>query len=436
VSGFSPIAEPAVWPHHGIVNAEEHWLKGPWRRDVEHRLLGGVASGIAARTNVDVQYVRLAFIIAALFGGFGVAVYVIAWLLVPATDEPTTIGAKALNDTQGIALAAGLGSIVIAVLVVVSFAGAGWIGSLAWPLVITVAGLVLLSRNAPAAEQATLRGLVDPLVGFTGDTTRRMTGLRVSIAAVLIVVGLVLLLVGHARAALLVPLAGVALVIAAIVVVLGPWWLGLTRDLVTERQARVRAEERADMAARVHDSVLQTLALIQRHADDPQQVIQLSRAQERELRSWLFDGRPPGSLGDDSTTLAAGIRLIQAEVEAQHHVSVETVIVGDCPLDNGLAALLGAAREATVNAAKWSGAPVVSLFCEVEPGGVTLFVRDRGTGFDPDAVPSDRKGLAESIRGRIARNGGTANVRSAPGEGTEVSLTMPRAAGVGQPAGA
>ena len=173
---------------------------------------------------------------------------------------------------------------------------------------------------------------------------------------------------------------------------LGPWWLGLTRDLVTERQARVRAEERADMAARVHDSVLQTLALIQRHADDPQQVIQLARAQERELRSWLFDGRPPGSLGDESTTLAAGVRLIQAEVEAQHHVSVETVIVGDCALDDELIALLGAAREATVNAAKWSGAPVISIFCEVEPAGVTLFVRDRGRASIPARFPPTARG--------------------------------------------
>ena len=318
---------------------------------------------------------------------------------------------------------------------VVSFAGAGWIGTLAWPLVITVVGIVLLWRNAPPDEQATLRGLVDPVLGFAGGTSRGRTVLRSSIAIVLLAGGLTMLLFGHAKAALLLPLAGVVLVIAAVVLVLGPWWLRITRDLVTERQARVRAEERADMAARVHDSVLQTLALIQRRADDPQQVIQLARAQERELRSWLFDGRPPGSLGDDSTTLAAGLRLIQTEVEAQHHISVETVIVGDCALDDDLIALLGAAREATVNAAKWSGAPVISIFCEVEPTDVTLFVRDRGRGFDAGAVPPDRKGLAESIRGRIARHGGTANVRSALGEGTEVSLTMPRTA-VGQAASA
>jgi len=176
----------------------------------------------------------------------------------------------------------------------------------------------------------------------------------------------------------------------------------------------------------VHDSVLQTLALIQRRADQPQQVVALARAQERELRSWLFDGRPPGSIDKEAMTLADGVRLIQQEVEAQHGVAVEIVMVGDCPLDDDLAALLAAAREATVNSVKWSGAGVVSLFAEVEPAEVSVFVRDRGKGFDPETVPADRKGLAESVRARMARRGGNAAIRSAPGEGTEVSLTMPR----------
>jgi signal transduction histidine kinase len=183
----------------------------------------------------------------------------------------------------------------------------------------------------------------------------------------------------------------------------------------------------------VHDSVLQTLALIQRRADDPQQVVQLARAQERELRSWLFDGRAPGSMDDAGLTLAGGVRIIQREVEAQHGVAVEAVTVGDCDLDDDLAALLAAAREATVNAVKWSGASVVSIFAEVEPAEVSLFVRDRGRGFDPRAVPGDRKGLAESVHARMNRRGGSATVRTTQGEGTEVSLTMPRAAGERQP---
>jgi signal transduction histidine kinase len=187
------------------------------------------------------------------------------------------------------------------------------------------------------------------------------------------------------------------------------------------------------MAARVHDSVLQTLALIQRRAAEPQQVVQLARAQERELRSWLFDGRAPGSMDGRGLTLATGVRLIQQEVEAQHGIAVEAVTVGDCEVDDDLSALLAAAREATVNAVKWSGAEVVSLFAEVEPGEVAVFVRDRGRGFDPAAVPDDRKGLTESVHARMARHGGSAVVRSVRGEGTEVSLTMPRDAGAPQP---
>jgi signal transduction histidine kinase len=179
--------------------------------------------------------------------------------------------------------------------------------------------------------------------------------------------------------------------------------------------------------------VLQTLALIQRRADDPQQVVSLARASERELRSWLFDGRAPGSLEGLATTLAGGVRLIQQEVEAQHGIVVEAISVGDCELDADLSALLAAAREATVNAAKWSGAGAVTLFAEVEPDAVSVFIRDRGRGFDPEAVPQDRKGLAESVHARMARRGGSATVRSAPGKGTEVALTMPRTAGQREP---
>ncbi|HEY2312530.1 MAG TPA: histidine kinase, partial [Streptosporangiaceae bacterium] len=225
---------------------------------------------------------------------------------------------------------------------------------------------------------------------------------------------------------LLRPLAGVLLLVGGIAAALGPWWMRIARDLVAERQARIRAEERAEIASRVHDSVLQTLALIQRRAGDSHQVVQLARAQERELRAWLFDGRPPGSIDGQAATVADAVRLIQQDIEAQHGMPVDAVTVGDCDLDDDLTAMLAAGREATVNAAKWSGADVVSLFAEVEPESVSLFVRDRGRGFDPAAVPGDRKGLAESVHARMARRGGVVTVRSAPGEGTEIGLTMPR----------
>jgi len=403
------------------------------RRGREDRLAGGVAAGVAARTGFDVTVVRTVFVLASLLGGFGAAAYVLAWLLVPADGGDSNIAREALTDRRGIALAAGLGSLLVVVLLIASALGAAWLGNLAWPLVISVAGIVLIWRNAPADEQALMRRLAEPLPGLTDGNRRSGTVLRLSFAALLLAGGLIALLSGNESIAVLRPLGGVALVIAAIVVVLAPWWLRIARDLVVERQARVRAEERADMAAQVHDSVLQTLALIQRRAGEPQQVIQLARAQERELRAWLFDGRAPGSIDRQGMTFAAGVRLIQQEVEAQHRVAVEAVTVGDCELDDDLSALLAAAREATINAVKWSGAEVVSIFAEVEPAEVSLFVRDRGRGFDPESVPGDRKGLAESVHARMARRGGSAAVRSAQGEGTEVSLTMPRAAGERQP---
>ena len=391
-----------------------------------------MAAGLAARTGVDVMIVRLVFVLATLVS-VGAAAYVLAWLFIPMAGEDRTIASKALTDRRGIALAAALGSLLIVMLVLASVLGASWIGNLAWPLVIGVAGLALIWRNAPAEEQETMRRLAEPLLGaggaklgLTGKGKRSATVVRALLAGVLLISGLALLLRGHAGAELLRPLGGLILVVAAIMVLLGPWWLRIARDLVVERQARVRAEERADMATRVHDSVLQTLALIQRNASEPQQVVKLARAQERELRSWLFDGQAPGSVRGAALTLASGVRLIQQEVEAAYGVTVEAITVGDCELDDDLDAVLAAAREATVNAAKWSGSSEVSLFAEAEPAEVSLFVRDRGCGFDPAAVPGDRKGLAESVFARMRRRGGSATVRSAPGEGTEVSLHMPR----------
>jgi len=371
------------------------WTRGtgPLRRAREDRLVGGVAAAIAARIGRDVTTVRIILVVAAVLSwGFVAGAYVIAWLLIPMAGARHSLASRALADRRGLGLVAALWSMLIVLGVLASAFKAGWLGSLLWPLAVVGTGLIL----------------------------------RLTVAVILLAGGIAALQSAHENVALLRPLAGVALLISAVVVLLGPWWLRIARDLVVERQARVRAEERADIATRVHDSVLQTLALIQRRADQPQQVVALARAQERELRSWLFDGRPPGSI-DEAMTLAGGVRLIQQEVEAQHGVAVEIVMVGDCPLDDDLAALLAAAREATVNAVKWSGAGVVSIFAEVEPKEVSVFVRDRGKGFDPETVPADRKGLAESVRARMARRGGQATIRSAPGEGTEVSLTMPRA---------
>jgi len=428
------VEHPAPW-HRGpswLRNRDGHG--GPLRRDPADRLGGGVAAGVATWRGFNVTTIRIAFVLATLIStGYFVPAYVLAWLLIPAAGEDASIASKARSDTSGIRLAVGLASLLVFVLVVAGALNDGWFSGWAWPQVVSLAGLVLIWRNSSPQEQATLRHLVEPLGAAAGagardegQNRRRRSILRLAVAGVLVIGGAGWLFSARESLDLLQPLGGVVLVIAGIVLLLGPWWLRIARDLVLERQARVRAEERADIAAQVHDSVLQTLALIQRRADDPQKVIQLARLQERELRSWLFEGRAPNET--DDLTVGAGVRQIQQDVESRYGVPVEAVTVGECELDDNLTALLAAAREATVNAAKWSGASVISLFAEVEPTEVSLVVRDRGTGFDPAAVPADRKGLAESVHGRMTRRGGTVTVTSAPGEGTKVSLKMPRAA--------
>jgi signal transduction histidine kinase/phage shock protein PspC (stress-responsive transcriptional regulator) len=437
------VEDPARWQRgHDQFGPWGHWHRGPFglrrrghggplRRDPAERLAGGVASGVAAWRGLNVTTVRIVFVLIALVsGGFCVPFYVAAWLLIPAAGEDSSIGSRARSDSAGIALAAGLASLLAFVLFVGGVFNDGWFAGWAWPQTVTVAGLALIWRNASPDEQATLRRLAEPLgaagAGRPGRPGRR-SAIRLGVAALLIFGGAGWLASAHESLALLRPLGAVLLVIAGIVLLLGPWWLRIARDLVLERQAKVRAEERADISAQVHDSVLQTLALIQRRADDPQKVVWLARMQERELRSWLFEGRAPGEAEADMT-FAAGVRQIQQDVEARYGVPVEAVTVGDCELDENLNALLAAAREATVNAAKWSGAGVISLFAEVEPDSVSLVVRDRGKGFDPSSVPADRKGLAESVHGRMARRGGTADVVSAEGEGTKVTLRMARPA--------
>jgi signal transduction histidine kinase len=210
-------------------------------------------------------------------------------------------------------------------------------------------------------------------------------------------------------------------ILVGIALATAPLWRRLLDQRAAERTAVIRSEERAAVAAHLHDSVMQTLALIQRHAEDPAVVGRLARSQERELRAWLYE--PTVATGGTWAGLVA--RLV-SEVEADHDVTVEPVVVGDLPVDEAVATLGQAAKEAVVNAAKHSGAASVSLYSEVTPSSVTVYVRDRGTGFDPDSVPPDRRGLRDSVIGRLTRLDGTATVRSAPGEGTEVELCLPR----------
>ena len=425
--------QPDQRPGHGHWHAHDRWrgrhpATGSLRRDPEDRLLGGVAAAIARWRCFNVTTVRIGFVLLSLFtGGMGIAVYTGAWLFMPTSAGDGTGGpsiwAKARSDSRGIALAAGLAALTAVVLLITGVLNVGWFGGWGWPQLLSVAALTLIWRNAPPEEQATLRRMAEPL----GAATASATGNKWSVGRIVVALGLMIggggwLASDHIEIGLLRPLGAMLLMIAGVVILLGPWWLRIARDLAVERQARVRAQERIEIASRIHDSVLQTLALIQRRAEDPQKVIQLARAQERELRSWLFD---PASVAGD-LTFAGGVRQIQQDVEERYGVQVEAVTVGDCPVDSDLEALLAAAREATVNAAKWSGATVISVFAEVEPSAVAVVVRDRGKGFDPEAVSGDHHGIAESIHGRMARHRGTAAVVSATGEGTKVTLTVSR----------
>jgi signal transduction histidine kinase len=218
----------------------------------------------------------------------------------------------------------------------------------------------------------------------------------------------------------------VLLAAVAVMIVLGvifaPWIVRLVRSLTHERAQRIRSQERAEVAAHLHDSVLQTLAMVQRRAGDPREVATLARRQERELRAWLADRPRPGQ----GSRLGAALEAAAAEVEEGHGVPVELVTVGDRDLDEDARGLVAAAKEAMVNAAKFGGGSTVDVYVEVSGDATTVFVRDRGPGFDPSAVAPDRRGLRESIVGRMQRHGGQAVIRSAPGQGTEIELQIER----------
>ena len=416
----------------GYGRVRRHSGRGPFWRSREDRIIAGFAGGLAARLGRDVTVIRIVLVLSALVSGLGVACYVLAWFVLPAEGSSETIAARAISDRQGITLVLALVPVLVLVLLVASVLHAGFLTSWGVPLLISAAGLILVYRNAEDDERAWLIDSTKALLQLDAEpqASRRSFVVRLVAGLLLFALGVSVIADGALNRSWLRPLGGTFLMIAATVVVLGPWWLRLARDLVRERQARIRAEERADMAARVHDSVLQTLAMIQRSADQPLEVAKLARTQERELRSWLFEGRTPGSFGaEGASTLSAGVEQIECEVEAAHGIAVHAVTVGDSPLDDELRALLAAGREATVNAAKWSGATTVSIYLEVEPKGVSMFVRDRGSGFDSDAVAGDRKGIAESMRARMQRHGGTVVIRSVPGEGTEVELSVPRRPG-------
>jgi phage shock protein PspC (stress-responsive transcriptional regulator)/signal transduction histidine kinase len=399
-------------------------------RDPDDKFLGGVASGVAAHLGLEPLVVRFGFVVLALLGGFGVAVYGALWVLLPvrgdeaaspglesATRRGFRTGRRSPRSDIGVALSlclVGLGAVVL-------LQNAGlWINSrVFWPLFVAGAGVALVWWQTDQTARS---------AWLTGSGWK--SWLRVFLGAFLVAAAIWLALFQAGVAGALDDAIGaILLAVAGVALVIGPWLLRLTRDLRTERQERVRSQERADVAAHLHDSVLQTLALIQRQAGDPATVSQLARTQERELRTWLFDNTDP-----EASTLKAGLQRVVTEVEAAHRVPIELVVVGDVDADDGVTALVAATREAIVNAAKHSGAGRIDVYAEVGPAQVEVDVRDRGVGFDLAEVGTDRQGVRGSIVDRMSRHGGRADVKTEPGQGTEVRMWIPRTTADGQTA--
>jgi signal transduction histidine kinase len=411
-------------------------------RDTEHAVVAGILAGIARRLGVDSVLVRIAFVIVAFAtAGAALLVYVVAWPFIPAGDEvgkPATKTERWLKEVsrpRRLRLAAGVGLLTLAALLVLRELGIWWSDAVIWPLVMAATGAALLWAQSRAmqpdvdAEVQTTpiaRAESPSDAGAIEAPARRRAGavdLYRGGFGVALVVGAGLLFLsandalGGAREVVLVAVAA----IAALALILAPFLWRLGRNLAAERAERIRSQERAEVAAHLHDSVLQTLTLMQKRADNPREVATLARRQERELRSWLFDGRARRG----TASLATALEDAAAEIEDAHGVPIEVVVVGDLELDERAAALVAATREALTNAAKFAGdAGPVAVYAEMQDGAAKVFVRDRGAGFAPERMPEDRRGVRESIVGRMERHGGKATVRSSPGSGTEVELTL------------
>ena len=385
-------------------------LRGRLTRSNDDRVVAGLAAGIGLRLGIPVVFARAAFVALTLAGGFGIICYLLGWLTTP--DEREYGSMIEAEHPPSAAQKFGLALIFYALLVALQAVGL-WFGRIVWPAILVIFGAALIWDRAGVESRRRLTRLARP-----SDNGTRRSKTQIFFGAALMVVGIVVVLASLDSIQSLGPAAIAVLITAAgFMLLFGPWIWGLVEELTDERRARIRSEERADMAAHLHDSVLQTLAMIQR-SDDPQRMTTLARAQERDLRAWLFD--PAGV--DKTGTVGEGIAAAAAKVEAAFDIPIEVVVVGDRPIDDAADTLVAAAAEAMANAAEHSGARTISVYVECTDETVDAWVTDQGLGFDPDGVPDDRKGISESIVARMTRAGGEAILVSTPGEGTEVHL--------------
>lgn len=358
------------------------------------RVVAGVAAGLSAHVRIDVTWVRLALTLTSFLGGMGILLYAALWVF-----SPVGVPQQPVIDRYRVGGAAHALMIVGAfALWALSAGGGGW-------LFIVIA---LVALGAVLAWQAY-------------DRDMRTTG-----SVVLLVCGAALVMGGVVVIALMGDRGGITGVILAVLasvsgvgILVVPLIVRLFRSLVQEREEKAVADQHAVIAAHLHDSVLQTLALIQKRAGDAEEVARLARGQERELRAWLY-GSPSAP-----ASLFSALNAAASDVDDMFNVRIRPVTVGeDLEMNAGVEPVVLAAREAMVNAAKHSGATAIDVYVEHLAGELSVFVRDRGTGFDLDAIPEDRHGIRDSITGRMEGAGGTAVVKTAPGEGTEVALTL------------
>ncbi|MBE0008747.1 MULTISPECIES: ATP-binding protein [unclassified Arthrobacter] len=406
-------------------------------------MIAGVCAGLAAHLGVSVNVARIGMVGLALAGGAGIFLYGWLWVLVPTQEEqlrkgPTPVGPrltfpKPPEQAEGTGAATtgqpdglqngtqswigkrevllGTALLLVAAVAIAQQLGANLPLDTLLPVGVVAAGAVLAWTQLDESRRAGLMNRAG--ASQAGGLARLVAGL------LLVTVGVLILVSGSiAWEITWSTLIATGAVLAGVFLVLAPWGLKFWRDLETERSGRARETERAEIAAHLHDSVLQTLALIQNRAGSEQDVIRLARAQERELRNWLY-----ADATHQSGNLAERIRAMAAEIEDSYGTPINVVVVGDTELSAQQEVLAQAAREAVLNAAKHAGGNI-SVYLEAGPTGSTIFVRDRGSGFDPDAVPADRMGIRVSLYSRMHRHGGDVSIRS-NADGTEVKLVMP-----------
>jgi signal transduction histidine kinase len=352
--------------------------------------------------------------------------YTTFWLVLTRSGEENSIIQKIFQNRREaqFVLVAFIATLIL--IIALQTTGTGASDGFGWPLLLSAFAAFAVWRGASSDERIHLTDFFNttPVIGGAFSKSRKGILVRVLLGAALVYFGLHQLnhiggFWGKTGSAIF----GTAILVVGVLVLFAPWWLQNVRELTSERRERVRIEERASMVAHLHDSVLQTLTLIERAAANESDVVRLARNQERELRQWLFS---PETVTNASTSFVGLVGAIEHDVENDYGVRVELVTVGDCVPDDRVTALVAAGREAAINAAKWSEAASVSIFTEVEPASISLFVRDRGVGFDLDAISADRQGIALSIRQRMSNLGGDAFINTAVGSGTEVQLVMPR----------